>query len=155
MAVTTPPALALQHIKTHLETKIDDWDVRAVYDWPAYSQPGEAGPCICLEIDTWETVWATVGGSVRGVDWKTTITLTYYDLTFSPEDAYRQVVERLALVCEFLIEDNLPNNYGNVLIDGAAFGPALVLLPNQPTGSKLYGGQIRLIHTIHKEHTAA
>lgn len=147
MANTTPSALALENLKTHLETQSSTWGIREVYDYPAYLQPGQAGPCIALEVQSFQLVWAEVAGPTRIFDWRTVILLTYYDLNIVPQNAYRETIETLGLITTFLVKQNEPNDYGNLLIDGAGFGPELVLLDSQPD-RKLYGGQLRMIHSI-------
>uniref|UniRef100_A0A6M3JAF7 Uncharacterized protein n=1 Tax=viral metagenome TaxID=1070528 RepID=A0A6M3JAF7_9ZZZZ len=152
MANTTPSALALQHLKTHLETKSSTWGIREVYDYPAYLQPVPAGPCISLEASSFQLVWAAVAGNTRVFDWRTAILLTYYDLNIVPQNAYRETIETIGLIATFLVTQNEPNDYGNVLIDGAGFGPELVLIDAAPD-RKLYGAQIRMVHTITVEVT--
>jgi len=155
MAVTTVPALVLSNLKTHLETKLSDWSIARVDNWPSYTAPGQAGPVICLEIENWTTVFREVSHPTRIFDWITVVRLSYYDLNFAPQSHYREVIEKLGLITDFLLASNEPNSYGNVLIDGAAFGPELGFLPNAPEPGKLFGGQILIHHTKTETVTAS
>jgi len=155
MAVTSVPAKCLANMKTHLETKLSDWSISRVDDWPSYQTPGAAGATISLEIENWTTAFVEVAHPERVFDWIVIIRLTYYDLNFSPQAHYRQVVETLALITEFLLSSNRPNSYGNVLIDGASFGPELGFLPNAPEPGKLFGGQILITYSVTDTVTAA
>lgn len=151
---TAVPALVLSNLKTHLETKISTWSISRVDAYPSYRSPGQAGPCISLEIEDWRTRFVEVSHPTRVFDWITIVRLSYYDLNFVPENAYTEVVDKLGLITAFLLTSNRPNSYGNVLIDGASFGPELGFLPNAPDQGSVFGGQIIITHTRTETITA-
>ena len=143
-ASTRHPALSA--MKTHLETKISDWGVRAVDDWPSWVE-GKGGPRISLSISNFSTSLIGVAYPDLQIDKKWSIDITYWSEVLSAQKNYHDVLVMLEAIIDFLLIDSTPNNYGELLIDEQAFGPQVGNMATSDPSQQLFGGTVTVVLT--------
>jgi hypothetical protein len=137
---------ALMNMKAHLDTKREDWGIRAVDDWPSWIE-GKGGPRISLSISNFTP--QMVGGAYPTlvIDKKWAIDITYWSEGLRPQVHYHDVLVMLENIIDFLLTDSTPNDYGELLIDEQAFGPQVGNLPTNDPSQQLFGGTVTVVLT--------